>query len=74
VTSPIQRRVAALEAFASDGGKCPRCGWGGGDGDFGPHDTYELVWVDPDGPDDREEFCEACDRQLVYVLTWGDDS
>jgi hypothetical protein len=30
--------------------------------------------VDPGGPDDREEFCEACGRQLVYVITWGDDS
>jgi hypothetical protein len=70
-TTPIQRRVARLEESAGSG-ECSRCGWGGGD-DFGPNDTYELTWIDPGGAEDREEFCEACGRQLVYVLTWGDE-
>ena len=74
VTS-VQAKVSWLEKATggSGGDECPRCGWGGGD-DFGPDDTYEVEWVDPGGPDDREEFCEACGRQLVYVVTWGDDS
>jgi hypothetical protein len=70
----LQRRVARLEEAAGDGGECPRCGWGAADGGHGADDTYELVWVDPGGPDDREEYCEGCGRQLVYVLTWGDEA
>jgi len=58
---------------AGDGGECLRCGGGGGS-DHGADNTYELVWIDPGGPDDREEFCEARSRQLVYVLTWGDEA
>jgi hypothetical protein len=75
MVASVATKVLRLEkATGGDGGECPRCGWGGGDNDFGPHDTYELVWVDPDGPEDREEFCEACGRQLVYVLIWGDEA
>ena len=68
----VATKVSRLEeATGGTGGdECPECG-GGGD-DFGPDDTYELVWVDPDGPDGREEFCKACGRQLVYVITWED--
>jgi len=35
--------------------------------------AYELTFVDPGGPDDREEFCEAGgrQRQLVYVSNLG---
>ena len=72
-TTIIGRRVARLEEAAGDGGECPRCGWSGSD-DFGPNDTYELTWIDPGGAEDREEFCEECGRQLVYVLTWGDEA
>jgi hypothetical protein len=68
----LERRVSRLEESAG-GGKCPRCGWGDGD-DLGPDDTYEVEWGDPGGPEDREEFCEACGRQLVYVITWGDEA
>jgi hypothetical protein len=65
----LERRVVALEeATSGDDGECPRCGWGGGDDD---NHTYELTFIDPGGPDDREEFCEASGRQLVYILTWG---
>jgi hypothetical protein len=67
VTTTIKRRVAALEASVG-GGECPECG--GSDDDNRP---YEVTFIDPGGPDDREEFCEACGRQLVYVLTWGDE-
>ena len=54
-------------------GKCPSCGWGGGGpGDDNP--PYELTWIDPGGADDREEYCEECGRQLVYILTWRDEA
>ncbi len=70
MVTTIERRVARLEESAGGGG-CSRCGWGGGGDDNRP---YELTWIDPGGPDDREEFCEECGRQLVYVLTWGDEA
>jgi|SRR5215208_1064393 hypothetical protein len=67
----LKRRVVALEeATGGDDGECPRSGWGGGDDD---NHTYELTFIDPGVPDDREEFCEACGRQLVYIQTWGDE-
>ena len=70
--SSLKRRVVTLEkAIGGDGGECPRCGWGGGDDD---HHSYELVFIDPGGPEDREEYCEACGRKLVHVLTWGDEA
>ena len=72
MVSSLKRRVVALEESAGVGGKCPECGWGGGD-NFGPDDTYEVQWINPGGPEDREEFCGACGRQLVYVITWGDE-
>jgi hypothetical protein len=71
VATTIERRVAALEESAGGGGKCPECGGGGGDDDNRP---YEVEWVDAGGPDDRGEFCETCGRQLVYVITWGDET
>src|SRR5688500_17591284 len=68
----LERRVVALEAATGgDGGECSRCGWGGGEDD---NHTCELTFIDPGGPDDREEFCQACGRQLVYILTWGDEA
>ena len=70
----VETKVSQLEkATGGGGGECPRCGWGG----RGPGDDkrpYEVTWVAPGGPDDREEFCEECGRQLVYVLTWGDEA
>jgi hypothetical protein len=66
----LERRVSRLEESAGGGSKCPGGGWGGDD--FGPDDTYEVEWVDPGGPDDREEFCETCGRQLVYIVRWED--
>ena len=70
----IERRVARLEEASGAGGECPDCGCGGSDDDFGPNDTYEVQLVDPGGAEDREEFCGSCGRQLVIVLTWGDDA
>jgi hypothetical protein len=66
----IQRRVERLEEAAGAGVECPRCGWSAGDGE---NDTYELIFIDPGSPEDRKEYCEACGRQLVIVLSWGDE-
>lgn len=76
MVSAIQRDIERLRTATGGGrgpgGECPECGWGGGD-DFGPNDTYEVTWVDPVGPEDKNEFCETCGRQLVIDLTWGDE-
>lgn len=74
MVSSVQAKVSRLEAATGGGGddgECPDCGWGGGDD--GNH-RYEVTWVDPGGPEDREEYCESCGQQLVIVLTWGDDA
>jgi hypothetical protein len=70
VSSVATKVGRLLEATGGTGGECPRCGWGGGDDD---NHTYEVTSINPGGSDDREEFCEVCSRQLVYVLTWGDE-
>ena len=72
MVSSVRTKVGRLlEATGGTGDECPRCGSGGGDDH---NHTYEVTWIDPGGPDDREEFCEACGRELVYVLTWGDEA
>ena len=68
MVTTIERRVAAMEESAGGGDECPRCG-----GDDNDGDAYELTFIDPDGPYDREEFCEECGRQLVYVVHWEED-
>ncbi len=57
-------RVGRLENGRAQA--CPECG--GGD-EFGPHDTYEIVWVD----DAEEEWCETCGRQTAIVIRWPED-
>ena len=71
MVSSLQAKVSRLEAAAGGGGECPRCGWGE-EGDV--NHTYEVTFVEPGGPEDREEFCEACGRQLVYVIGWGGEA
>ena len=71
----IESRVARLEAAAGSGGKCPDCGGPGGAGGAGPddHSSYEIVWVDPGGPDAREAWCATCGRQTAIVIRWPED-
>jgi hypothetical protein len=71
MVTTLERRVARLEEAAGTGVECPRCGWSGGDDD---NHTYEVTFVDPGGPEDREEFCDTCGRQLVIVLSWGNEA
>ncbi len=79
MVSTIQRDIERLRTATGGGGRrpdgeCPECGWGGGGDDFGPNDTFEISWVNSGGPEDKEEWCETCGRQLVIVLTWGADA
>jgi hypothetical protein len=69
VSSAATRVDRLLQATGGDGA-CPECG---GPDDSDDYSTYEVVWVDPGGPDDVEEWCESCGRQVGFVITWGDD-
>jgi rubredoxin len=57
----IERRVARLEESIGGSGKCPECG---GPDDFGPDNTYELVFDDTV----EDEWCPACGRQTSLVI------
>ena len=65
----LARRIRALEGLYRKSA-CPECGGGGGD-DFQPGDSYELVFVDPDDPED--EPCPECGREPV-VISLPEDS
>ena len=73
-TMTIERRVARLEATGGGGsGGFPPCLECGGPDDFGPDNTYELIFIDPGGPEDKEEFCETCGRQTRFVIRFPED-
>jgi endogenous inhibitor of DNA gyrase (YacG/DUF329 family) len=61
----IERRVARLEESIGGSGKCPECG---GPDDFGPDNTYELVFDDTV----EEEWCPACGRQTSVVIKFAE--
>jgi endogenous inhibitor of DNA gyrase (YacG/DUF329 family) len=61
----IERRVARLEESIGGSGKCPECG---GPDDFGPDNTYELVFDDTV----EEEWCPACGRQTSLVIKFAE--
>jgi endogenous inhibitor of DNA gyrase (YacG/DUF329 family) len=62
----IERRVARLEESIGGSGKCPECG---GPDDFGPDNTYELVFDDTV----EDEWCPACGRQTSLVIKFAED-
>jgi len=67
VTITTQRRLKKLEA----GGPTPPCDYcGGGDGD--PDEPYEIVF-DDELPDDFEETCPQCGRELATPIYFDDD-
>jgi len=68
MTTTIERRVVRLEE-ATDGGRCPECGW---DGDPSKVE-YVVEWQDTDDPTEPDEFCETCGRQLTCTIhmDWG---
>jgi hypothetical protein len=71
VASVATRVERLLEA--TGGGGDGACLEYGGPHNFGPDDTYELVFIEPDGPEDREEWCETCGRQTEFVVRFPED-
>jgi hypothetical protein len=69
VATNLGKRIEMLEAIYG-ASACPDCGGPDAPDD---HSSYELVWVDPGGPDDREEWCETCGRQTGFVIRWPED-
>jgi hypothetical protein len=65
-----ERRVAALEKSAGGGGDgCGDCGGGGEDDQDGPFKVY----FEDERPDDLEENCPQCGRELVTTIYFDDD-
>jgi hypothetical protein len=70
MVSSLQAKVSRLEAAAGGGDECPECG---GPDKPDDHTPYEIVFIDPGGPEDWEEWCETCGRQTGIVLRWPED-
>ena len=66
MVTTLQRRVGRLEESA--GGECPYCGEGGGD----DNRPYEVIW-DDEVPEDLEENCPECGRELIITVYFEDD-
>ena len=71
MVSTIQRDIERLRTATGGGGfpPCPVCG----EDDWPPEpgDSYELIFVDPDDPED--EPCPECGRSPV-VISFTEDS
>jgi hypothetical protein len=66
----IERRVAALEESAGGGGDgCGYCGGGGDDDRDGPYEVY----FEDEQPEDPEETCPQCGRELITYIYFDDD-
>jgi hypothetical protein len=72
MVSSLQAKVSRLEEAAGGGGECPECGGPSG-AEPDDHSSYELVFIDPGGPEDREEWCDTCGRQTGIVIRWLED-
>ena len=64
-TGGISKRLERLEAAHSP--PCEECGHARG----APGERFSVEWAKE--PDAAPEFCGKCGRQLVYVVTWGDE-
>ena len=74
MVSSVQAKVRRLETASGGGGglpPCDRCGWGGGEEpfDFGPDDTFEIVFDD----EPEEEFCPECGRRVNIIVRFEED-
>lgn len=62
--SSLGRRLHCLERGRRE---CPECGTSASPAD------YDVEWCDEPGQEPEEpEFCPACGRQTVFVVTWID--
>jgi hypothetical protein len=74
----IEKRVADLETSHGIGGggggpRCPECGGLPDREEFGPHDTYELVFVEEGEEMPEDEWCPECGAQTQFVIRYADD-
>ena len=66
----LERRVARLEESAGGGGSgCGYCGGGGDDDRNGPYEVY----FEDELPEDLEESCPHCGRDLITNIYFDDD-
>jgi hypothetical protein len=69
MVSSLQAKVSRLEESAGGGGN--GCGYCGGDDD-NRDDPYEVYFED-ELPDDLEENCPECGRELITTIYFDDD-
>ena len=67
----LKRRVSALEEAAGDAGG-NGCGYCGGDDDDNQDGPYEICSED-ELPEDLEESCPQCGRDLITDIYFDDD-
>ncbi len=71
----LQRRIQRLEDAGGGAESCEECG-----GPPKPGDCveYEIVWKDvpelSDADDPGPTHCPGCSRQLVYEVSWGEQT
>lgn len=73
----LEKRLSRLENARAASQACEECGFGGDETDV----AYEVVWDDLDSLEnpqnsepDEPERCDACGRQLEFIITWPDES
>ena len=70
MTSTLERRLEALEESAGGGGG--GCGYCGGGDDDNRDGSYE-VYFEEELPEDPEETCPQCGRDLITTIYFDDD-
>ena len=71
MVTTIERRVNRLEKSAGGAG-CGYCGGGGGD-DHGDSDEPYTIYFEGELPEDLEENCPECGRELITTIYFDDD-
>ena len=66
MVTTIERRVAALEKSAG-GSECPECG------DGGDNNRPYKVYFEDELPEDLDENCPECGRELITTIYFEDD-
>ena len=75
VVTSLRREVASLKTQAGGGGRgpggCDYCD-GRGPDDHDPDEPY-IIYFDDELPDDLEETCPRCGRELITPIYFDDD-